>query len=268
LLLPRWVRRREHEQREAGARRLTLRCGVAALVPAPVVVLAAVRRAEGPGLVVLLLAVAVEVLEREAVVGHEEVDRVPRPAAVVAVEVRGPRDARGDRARGDLRQAELVLVGAERVPKGRVPLGPAGRELAELVGAAADPPRLRDQVHARAALLGPQRQLAHGAVQGVATVHLVEVEAVHLVDVAEHRGQVEAEAVDAEHVLPVAERVDDQVARRLRGAVHVPAAAGVVVVVLPVLRQLVGVPSASVREVARKSRWDGRRWPPRSARLT
>jgi hypothetical protein len=46
--------------------------------------------------------------------------------------------------------------------------------------------------------------------------------------VAEHRGEVEAEAVDAERVAPVGQRVDDQVLRDRVARVVVAADAGVV----------------------------------------
>jgi hypothetical protein len=64
-----------------------------------------------------------------------------------------------------------------------------------------------------AAAVGARRQLADDAVQRVARVHLVEVEAAVLAGVAEHRGQIEAEAIDAQGVAPVGEGVDDQVLR-------------------------------------------------------
>ena len=97
------------------------------------------------GLVVLVV-VRDEVVEGEAVVGGDEVDRRVRAAPVVLVEI-----ARAGQAVAHLRQAGLVAVPevAHRVAELAVPLGPQHREVAHLVAALADVPRLGDQLHVR-----------------------------------------------------------------------------------------------------------------------
>src|SRR5262249_28496851 len=181
------------------------------LIPALVIVAAAVGGTVGPGLVVVLAVIRVEVALGKAVVGDQEVDRVPRLAAVGLVEVRRARDAGGQLARRDGCDASAVLRLAEGVAIDAVPLRPTPGKAADLEGAiTAGCPGLGDEVDARAALVGPARQLIHGPVERVLGIELVELEAALLARVAQHRGQVEAEAVDTHRVPPVVERVDDE----------------------------------------------------------
>ena len=94
------------------------------------------------GLVVLVV-VADQVAQREAVVGGDEVDAGHRLAAVV-----GERVLRAGQARGELRQrlVHAPPVVADGVAEPVVPLRPRRRELAQLVAARADVPRLGDQL--------------------------------------------------------------------------------------------------------------------------
>ena len=114
-----------------------------AAVPGPVVV-GPVAVALLVGLVVLLV-VGDEVGEREAVVGGDEVDRRERVAAVVLVEV-----ARAGQPLGELADVRLAAPEvAHRVAVDAVPLRPQDREVADLVAARADVPRLGDQLDLR-----------------------------------------------------------------------------------------------------------------------
>ena len=158
MLLPNWVRSISSPPVIIGTPALSIMnarpvraalrwsASTAALVPAVVVVVAAVGRAEGPGLDVLLAVVGIQIAQREAVVGDHEVDRMPGLAAVVTVQIRRAGEAAGQLARGHGFHAQLVLLLAQGIAVLAVPLGPAGREAADLVGVAADRPRLGDQV--------------------------------------------------------------------------------------------------------------------------
>ncbi len=138
--------RRQEVALLARAQRVDLRIvGLAlhAAVPRPVVVRAVLVVLE-VGLVVLLV-VRDEVVQREAVVGGDEVDRRGRPPAVVAVEV-----ARAGEARGEVGDALLAAPEvAHDVAVDAVPLAPQHGELADLVAAGPDVPRLGDQLDLR-----------------------------------------------------------------------------------------------------------------------
>ena len=229
----------QHQEGQAGARRLALVECDATLVPAVVVVLAAVGRAVRPGLGVLLGVVEIQVVQREAVVRDHEVDRVPWLASIVAIQVRRSGESIGQFPRRHHRHAQLVLLLAQRVAENAVPFRPARGKAANLVGVAADGPRLGDQVDAGPACRRPRWQLGDDAVERIAAVGLVEVVAPVLAGVSEHRRQVEAEAIHAKTVAPVAERIDDQVLRDGVAGVVVAADAGVVPWVLEVIGQRV-----------------------------
>ena len=109
-----------------------------AVVVGPVAVVLAVR-------LVVLLVVGDEVVQREAVVRGDEVDRRERPPAVGLVEVAGAREPRGEV--GDFRLAAPEV--AHRVAVDAVPLRPEHGEVADLVPARADVPRLGDELHLR-----------------------------------------------------------------------------------------------------------------------
>src|SRR5690606_25652198 len=96
------------------------------------------------GLVVLLL-VGDEVLQREPVVGGDEVDGGERAAAGALVEVGRPGDARGEVGlEAGVAPPEL----ADGVAVAPVPLGPLPGEGADLVAARAYVPRLGDELDA------------------------------------------------------------------------------------------------------------------------
>ena len=109
-----------------------------AVVVAAVVVALAVR-------LVVLLVVRDEVAQREAVVCGDEVDRRERAAAVGRVEVGRAGEARDEVGHVLLAAPEV----AHRVAVDPVPLRPEHREVADLVAARADVPRLGDQLHLR-----------------------------------------------------------------------------------------------------------------------
>jgi hypothetical protein len=169
----------------------------------------------------VLLVVRHEVVEREAVVGGDEVDRGDRAAAVVLVEV--ARAGQPGRELGDRRVLAAPEV-AHAVAVLAVPLGPQRREVADLVAALADVPRLGDELDLR-----DDRVLLHEVEERGEPVDLVEL-------AGQRRGEVEAEAVDVHLGDPVAQRVHDHLQhvrvpheQRVAGArgVHVVAAVAV-----------------------------------------
>ena len=163
-----------------------------AVVPGPVVV-GPVAVALLVGLVVLLV-VGDEVAQREAVVGGDEVDRRERVAAVVLVEVAGAGEPVRELA--DVRLAAPEV--AHRVAVDAVPLRPQHGEVADLVAARADVPRLGDQLD-----LGEDRVLVDDVEE--------RGQAVDVVELARQGGrEIEAEPVDVALDHPVAQRVHDQ----------------------------------------------------------
>ncbi len=171
------------------------------------------------GLVVLLV-VGDEIAHREAVVRGHEVDAGERTAAGVLVEVGGAGDPARELAEGRLAAPEV----AHRVAVLAVPLGPLGREVADLVAAGADVPGLRDQLD-----LADHRVLLHQLEERRQLVDVVELP-------GQRGGQVEPEAVDVHLGDPVAQRVHDQLQRvRVAGVERVPGAGVVHVVVLLVV---------------------------------
>ena len=131
--------------------------GAVVVRPVPVVLVV--------GLVVLLV-VGDEIAQREAVVGGDEVDRRERVAAVGLVQVRGAGEARRERVRPGLAAPEV----AHRVPVDAVPLAPQDREVADLVAARADVPRLGDQLD-----LGQDGVLVDRVEERARAVHVVEL---------------------------------------------------------------------------------------------
>ena len=170
-----------------------LRRALGAAVPGAVVVVTVVV-ALAVGLVVLLV-VRDEVVEGEAVVRGNEVDRGDWRASGVLVEVRGARDAGGELAQ---RRGLAAPEVAHRVAVLPVPLAPQGREAADLVAALADVPGLGDELD-----LGEHRVLVDDVEEGGELVHLGEL-------AGQGRGEVEAEAVDVHLRDPVAQRVHDE----------------------------------------------------------
>ena len=153
-----------------------------------------------------------------------------RPPAGVLVQVGRAGDPAGELPEGRRLAAPEVPHGVAVLP---VPLRPQWREVAHLVAARPDVPRLGDQLD-----LGDRRVLLDQVEEGAQPVHVVEL-------AGQRGGEVEAEAVDVHLQHPVAQRVHDQ----LQG-VRVPhvqrvAGAGVVHVVLrlavhdPVVRAVV-----------------------------
>ena len=118
--------------------------------------------------------------QREAVVGGDEVDRGERVAAVGLVEVGGAGEARGEVADAGVPAPEV----AHRVAVDAVPLRPQHREVADLVAARPDVPRLGDQLDLR-----EHRVLVDHVEERRQPVDVVEL-------ARQRRGEVEAEAVD------------------------------------------------------------------------
>ncbi len=181
-----------------------------------VVVVGAVLAALAVGLVVLLV-VRDEVGQGEPVVRGDEVDRRVGPAAVVLVEVRRAREPGRELAERPGGAAPEV---ADRVAVLAVPLGPPGREVAHLVAAGPDVPRLGDELDLR-----DHRVLLDEVEEGGQPVDVVEL-------AGQRRGEVEAEAVDVHLGHPVPQRVHDQLQRVGLADVQRVPGAGVVHVVL------------------------------------
>ena len=156
-----------------------------------VVVVGAVAVVLAVGLVVLVL-VAHEIGEREAVMHRDVVDAGARAAAVVVEQVGGAGHAAADLAE---QVAFAAPVAAQRSAIMIVPFRPAGRKAADLIAAGADVPRLGDQLDAGQHRILPDRGEERGAA----------VEAVW--SAAERAGEIEAEAVDVTDLDPVAQRI-------------------------------------------------------------
>ena len=146
------------------------------------------------GLVVLVV-VRHEVAQREAVVGGDEVDRRGRPAGVGLVEVGAAGEAVAEL--GERRRFAAPEV-ADRVAVPAVPLRPLRREVADLVAALADVPRLGDQLDLR-----DHRVLLDEVEERREPVDVVQL-------AGQRRGEVEAEPVDVHLGHPVAQAVHDQ----------------------------------------------------------
>ena len=119
---------------------------------------------------------------------------------------------------------------ADRVPVFPVPFGPQRREVADLVAALADVPRLGDQLHLR-----DHRVLLHEVEERGQPVHVVQF-------AGQRGGEVEPEPVDVHLQDPVAERVHDQLQRVRVPHVQAVAAARVVHVprLVPVVEPVIG----------------------------
>ena len=167
------------------------------------------------GLVVLLV-VRDEVTQGEAVVGGDEVDGCHGPPPVVLVQIRRPGQARRELAERRRLAAPEVAHGVAVLA---VPLRPLRGEVAHLVAAGADVPRLGDELH-----LADHRVLLHDLEEGGEAIDLVEL-------AGEGGREVEPEAVDVHLEHPVPQRVHDELQRVRVAHVHAVAGAGVVGVV-------------------------------------
>ena len=191
-----------------------------AAVPRAVVALAVVV-VLAVGLVVLLV-VGDEVVQREAVVGGDEVDAGEGAAARAAVEVAAAGEAVAELGQGLVLAPPEVAHGVAVLA---VPLRPQRREVADLVAALADVPRLGDELD-----LADDRVLLDEVEERRQPVDVVQL-------AGERGGQVEAEAVDVHLGHPVPQAVHDQL-QHVRVA-HVQAVAGARVV--HVVARVVGV---------------------------
>ena len=192
------------------------------------------RLSEWPSLVVLavrlvvLVVVGDEIVEREAVVRGDEIDARPRLAAAEVELVGRGAEARRERPGARLAAPEV----AHRVAKRIVPLGPAGREAADLIAARAAVPRLGDQLHFR-----EQRVLADRLEEAA-----LGFEAVGLA--REDRAEVEAEAVDLHLAHPVAQAVGHHLDDARMAEIERVSGAGVVDVVALLVGHAAGSRSA------------------------
>ena len=186
--------------------------------------------------VVVLVVVGDQVGQGEAVVRGDEVDRRERAAAVVLVQVGAAGQARGELTEAAGLAAPEVAHGVAVLP---VPLRPQGREVAHLVAAGADVPRLGDELD-----LADHRVLLHEVEEHRQPVDVVELP-------GQGGREVEPEPVDVHLGDPVPQRVHDQLQGvRIADVERVARARVVHVVLLVVLDQAVvrGVVDAPQRE--------------------
>ena len=156
-------------------------------------------------------------MQREAVVRGDEVDAGVRPRGRCCRT--DPLEPVRRRAKSPISAAVAFPVRAHRVAVLVVPLGPADREVADLVAALAQVPRLGDQLDLR-----QHRVLAQDVEERAETVDVVQL-------ARQRRGEVEAEAVDVHLADPVAQRVHHQLQHARVQHVERVAAAGEVHVV-------------------------------------
>ena len=166
-----------------------------------------------PVRVVVLVVVRHQIVQREAVVGGHEIDARVGLAAVALVEV----GAAGESIR-EVGEPALVAppVVAHGVAVATVPLRPQDREVADLVPAFADVPRLGDQLH-----LAHDRILLDDVEERRQPIDVVQLP-------GERRSEVEAEAVDVHLRDPVAQAVHQELEDVRMAHVQAIAAAGVV----------------------------------------
>ena len=184
---------------------------VTARIPGHVRVRTAVGGAEREGLLVVLVVEADQVEHREAVVGGEEVDGFLGPGVVVEVQpvtVQQIHEGPG--------VAVTLEVVPHRVAEPAVPLTPAGGEVADFV--APKVPSLRDDLDVLlVSEVGNLTQQRVGLVEATPTAPVLLVGCRR--ETSQHGGEVEPETVHAHHLVPVAERIHDQVAHRAVGEV-------------------------------------------------
>src|SRR4030095_6376680 len=144
---------------------------------------------------VVLSVVGDEVGEGEAVVSGDEVDAGRGAPPSLLVEI-----ARAGEAIAEIGDLALVAlpVAAGGGPGVSAPLPPARREIAHLIAAFAEVPRLGDELD-----LGDDRVLMDHVEEGGEAIHVVEL-------TGEGRGEVEAETVHVHLEDPVAQAVHDQ----------------------------------------------------------
>ncbi len=177
------------EREDARVRRRALDAAVPpALVVVAVAVLLAVR-------LVVLRLVGHEVVQRRAVVRGDEVDARGGLPAARLVQIAAAREAVANLADA---AAVPPPERPHRVAEAPVPLGPAHREVPDLVAALADVPRLGDELHVREV-----RRLVDQREERRQLVDLVELS-------RERRREVEAEAVDVHLRRPVPQGVHDE----------------------------------------------------------
>ena len=174
---------------------------------------------------VVLVVVADEVVQGEAVMRGDEVDRGPGLAPALVEEL-----GRGGEAGGEIGQLVLAAdpVFADVVAVAVVPFRPARREAPDLIAAGAAVPGLGDELD-----LGEHRVLPAGIEEAAALVEAVVL-------AREDGAEVEAEAVDVHVLDPVAQAVGDHLQHaRVRQVQRVPGAGVVDVVARLVLEQAV-----------------------------
>ncbi|EXI74696.1 MAG: hypothetical protein AW07_01624 [Candidatus Accumulibacter sp. SK-11] len=185
-----------------------------AAVPAAVVRLAiAVLFAVGR---VALVVVADQVVQREAIMGGDEVDAGIGSAATVLVQIAGAGETVGELPHHAALTAPVI---AHDVPVLAIPLGPADRKVAHLIATVPEVPGLGNQLHLR-----QDRVLVNDVHEGAELIHFVQFPG--------QRGcQIEAKTIDVHLDDPIPQAVHDQLQYPRMHHVQGIAAAGVVHVV-------------------------------------
>src|SRR5690606_8555600 len=141
---------------------------------------------------VVTVAIADQVIERKAVMAGDKIDAGPGATSIVLEDITG-----AVQTLGEIRQHAAVTAPetANRVPVAVVPLTPAHRKATQLIAAGSDVPRLRDQLDA-----------GHGGI----LVQRIEEAAAPIKAIglpAQHRREIEAEAVHLHRAAPVAQTI-------------------------------------------------------------
>src|SRR6185437_512076 len=144
---------------------------------------------------VVLVVVADQVAQREAVMRGDEVDAGGRVTHVVLIKI-----AAAGEAVAELSELAFVAfpVAADGITVAAVPFGPEGGELAHLVTAIADVPGFGDQLDLR-----DQRVLIDDVEERRQAIDLMQF-------ARERGGEIEAETIDVHFRDPVTEAVHDQ----------------------------------------------------------
>ena len=172
-------------------------------------------------LLVVLLVVGDQIVQRKAVMRGDKVNARPRTAPALIVKVAGTKQACG-KVGGNV---VAFPVFAHRIAVFIVPLRPARREAADLITAGADIPWFADQLHFR-----KHRVLRYRVEEAAALVEAFRL-------AAKNGAEIETETVDMHRLRPVAQRIHYHLQyTRMRG-IHSVAGAGIVDVITMLVRQ-------------------------------
>ena len=151
----------------------------------------------------------------------DEIDRGRRSSSAVIERVARAREPPRELTGRHGVDTEAVQVAPERVAVAIVPLGPTLREIADLVAPCGEPPGLRDEVGPVSTFVRPGGELLGDAREDPAVA--LEPVTPPRAPVRDDGREIEAKTVDPERVVPIPERVDDEVRGERALGVHVGA---------------------------------------------